>query len=121
MANPNLFLLYVKDPQQSGAFYERLLDRKPQSAFPSYVSFLLDGGTALGLWSTDAKDYKSGGSGHRSEVAFLVETESQVEDLHRKWATGGVRIEQSLHRAVFGLTFVALDPDGHRLRVCMPD
>ncbi len=121
MASPNLFLLYVKDPQKSCAFYEKLLERKPQSAFPSYVSFLLDNGTALGLWSTNAKDYKSGGSGHRTEVAFLVETETQVEDLHQKWSAEGVHIEQALHHAVFGLTFVALDPDGHRLRVCMPD
>lgn len=32
-----------------------------------------------------------------------------------------VIIEQPLHEAVFGLTFVASDPDGHRLRVCTPD
>ena len=32
-----------------------------------------------------------------------------------------VAIEQALHVAVFGLTFVATDPDGHRIRVCMPD
>ncbi|WP_438279737.1 hypothetical protein [Pseudomonas alabamensis] len=30
-------------------------------------------------------------------------------------------IEQPLYEAVFGLTFVAVDPDDHRLRVCMPD
>ncbi|KPA91423.1 hypothetical protein PF66_02306 [Pseudomonas asplenii] len=29
-------------------------------------------------------------------------------------------IEQPLHHAAFGLTFVALDPDGYRLRVCLP-
>ncbi|WP_411566236.1 VOC family protein [Pseudomonas orientalis] len=121
MKSPNLFLLYVKDPQKSRVFYECLLDRKAQSAFPSYVSFLLDNGTALGLWSTGAKDFKSGGSGNRSEVAFLVETEVQVESLHQQWTAKGFDIEQSLHHAVFGLTFVALDPDGHRLRVCMPD
>ncbi|HDS1818028.1 TPA: VOC family protein [Pseudomonas putida] len=121
MKSPNLFLLYVQDPQKSCVFYERLLGRKAQAAFPSYVSFLLDNGTALGLWSTGAKDYKSGGSGNRSEVAFLVKTETQVETLHQQWAAWGVYIEQPLHDAVFGLTFVALDPDGHRLRVCIPD
>ncbi len=121
MKSPNLFLLYVKNPEKSCDFYENLLDRKAQSVFPSYVSFLLDNGVALGLWSTDAKDYKSGGSGHRSEVAFLVETEAQVKNLHQQWTAEGVCIEQPLHHAVFGLTFVALDPDGHRLRVCMPD
>lgn len=33
----------------------------------------------------------------------------------------GAVVEQPLHHAAFGLTFVALDPDGHRLRVCLPD
>lgn len=33
----------------------------------------------------------------------------------------GVVIEQDLQEAVFGLTFVALDPDGHCIRVCMAD
>lgn len=31
------------------------------------------------------------------------------------------RILHNLHEAVFGLTFVAIDPDGHRIRVCIPD
>lgn len=121
MNSPNLILLYVQDPQRSCVFYEQLLGIKAQAAFPTYVSFLLDNGLALGLWSTSARDYKSGGSGNRSEVAFLVETETQVEALHQQWAAWGVCIEQPLHDAVFGRTFVALDPDGHRLRVCMPD
>ncbi|WP_219995112.1 VOC family protein [Pseudomonas sp. SGAir0191] len=102
-------------------FYERLLGQKAQSEFPSYVSFLLDNGSALGLWSTKAKDYRSGDTGHRSEIAFLVETEAQVKILHQQWSTSGIYIEQPLHHAVFGLTFVALDPDSHRLRVCLPD
>lgn len=121
MNHPNLFLLYVQDPQESCAFYERLLGIKPESAFPNYVSFSLDSGVALGLWSTSAQDYRSGGSGHRAEVAFLVETTEQVKALQQQWMDWGVDIEQPLHNVAFGLTFVALDPDGHRLRVCMPD
>jgi hypothetical protein len=51
----------------------------------------------------------------------MIEGEQAVRDLRQKWGEQGVTIEQDLHEAVFGLTFVALDPDGHRIRVCMPD
>lgn len=61
------------------------------------------------------------GKGHRSELAFMVPNEEQVHALRNDWKKFGVKIEQDLHEAAFGLTFVALDPNGHRIRVCMPD
>ncbi len=51
----------------------------------------------------------------------MVSDEQTVRDLHKQWKEFGVTIEQELHEAVFGITFVALDPDGHRIRVCIPD
>jgi predicted enzyme related to lactoylglutathione lyase len=121
MPTPNLFLLYVDDPATSAGFYERILDRAPTANFPTYVAFAFDRGMTLSLWSKQAKNFVSDGSGHRSEVAFMVPDKDAVKALHERWVAAGVAIEQPLHEAVFGLTFVALDPDGHRLRVCMPD
>lgn len=51
----------------------------------------------------------------------MVPNEEEVRSLRDEWKELGVQIEQDLHEAVFGLTFVALDPDGHRIRVCIPD
>jgi len=51
----------------------------------------------------------------------MVQDEQTVRELREHWGEMGVAIEQDLHEAVFGLTFVALDPDGHRIRVCIPD
>ena len=51
----------------------------------------------------------------------MVSDENEVRRLRDHWGKLGVSIEQDLHEAVFGLTFVALDPDGHRIRVCIPD
>lgn len=51
----------------------------------------------------------------------MVKDDAEVERLHAEWRKAGVPIEQELATAVFGRTFVALDPDGHRLRVCTPD
>ena len=120
MITPNLFILYVSDPQKSAKFYE-ILFGKPPVGFPTYQVFEFESGLTLGLWSTSAKNFVSDGTGHRSELAFQVENVEIVKDLYRKWQEDGVEIEQELEEAVFGLTFVALDPDGHRIRVNLPD
>lgn len=121
MLTPNLMIFYVQDPLKSAPFYEKIFSLKPVASFPTFVAFTFDNGLTFSLWSTQAKDFISGGTGHRAELSFLVPDEQAVTDLRKKWGEFGVEIEQDLHKAVFGLTFVALDPDGHRIRVCIPD
>lgn len=121
MLVPNLLLFYVKNPLESALFYEKIFSRKPIASFPTYVAFSFENGLTFSLWSTQASNFVSGGTGHRSELSFMVEDEDQVRELREQWRALGVLIEQDLHEAVFGLTFVALDIDGHRIRVCIPD
>ena len=121
MLTPNLLLLYVKNPMESAVLYEKIFKIKPVASYPSYVAFSFANGFNFSLWSTQAQNFVSGGSGHRCELAFMVPNEDEVGALRNAWKELGVQIEQDLHEAVFGLTFVALDPDGHRIRVCMPD
>ena len=121
MLTPNLLLFYVQNPLESALFYEKIFSKKPLVSFPTYVAFSFENGFTFSLWSTQAKNFVSGGTGHRSELSFMVKDEQTVRELRKKWGGMGVTIEQDLHEAVFGLTFVALDPDGHRIRVCMPD
>lgn len=118
---PNLIIFYVKDPQKSAEFYEKIFEMKPVDSYPTWVTFTFNNGLCFGLWSTKAKDFLSEGNGHRSELSFMINNEQSVRDLYNKWIALGVTIEQKIHEAVFGVTFVALDPDGHRIRVCMPD
>ncbi len=121
MLIPNLLLFYVQNPLESALFYEKIFSKKPVASYPTYVAFSFENGLTFSLWSTQAKNFVSGGSGHRSELAFMVKDEQEVRELRKLWGELGVTIEQDLHEAVFGLTFVALDPDGHRIRVCIPD
>ncbi|WP_331374909.1 VOC family protein [Sinorhizobium chiapasense] len=121
MLKPNLILLYVQNPAESSAFYSRLFGRQPSASFPTYVAFDFDGGLSFGLWSMSAENFQASGEGNRTELAFMVEDDAAVERLYDAWCREGVTIEQELMTAVFGRTFVALDPDGHRLRVCTPD
>ncbi len=122
MLTPNLLLLYVQNPMESAKFYEKIFKTKPVASFPTYVAFSFTNGFTFSLWSTEAENFVSGGQGHRSELAFMVPSEEdQVRALRNEWKEFDVQIEQDLHEAVFGLTFVALDPDNHRIRVCMAD
>ncbi|OSN08506.1 VOC family protein [Lonsdalea iberica] len=118
---PNLFILYVSNPPISSKFYQKLFDKEPDVVLPSWAAFSFDNGLNLGLWSTNAHDFASCGEGNRTEISFMVENIQVVDELYQRWMTLGVQIEQEPKQAVFGKTFVALDPDGHRLRVCIPD
>ncbi|WP_165690854.1 hypothetical protein [Consotaella salsifontis] len=40
-----------------------------------------------------------------------------MKALHETWKADGIAIAQGPQAADFGLNFLALDPDGHRIRV----
>lgn len=83
--------------------------------------FRLDSGLMLGLWSkenvTPAVDAVSGGS----ELAFTLAQPQEVEEYYQRWLALGLPILQTPVQMCFGYTFVARDPDGHRLRVFSND
>lgn len=121
MAKANLIILYVADPLASVDFYRRLLDKEPLVSFPTFSSFELQDGFVLGLWAQDTVLPPPSKIGNRCELAFMVKDEAAVREHYEKWKSAGLTILQELTRMDFGPTFVALDPDGHRLRVCLFD
>ncbi|MDG3575593.1 VOC family protein [Rhizobium sp. YJ-22] len=121
MANPNLFILYVKDPAASARFYRKLLGREPAVAAPNFVAFPLDGEFTLGLWRQEKVEPPTAGGEARSEVAFMIPGDNAIAKTFEDWKAAGHEILQPLTVMDFGPTFVIADPDGHRLRVCEPD
>lgn len=121
MMIPNLFILYVASPHLSSDFYQNLFEKEPDVKLSTWASFSFDNGLNLGLWSTKAHDFVSGGEGNRTELSVMVKNIQTLDALYQRWIRNGVQIEQEPKQAVFGKTFVALDPDGHRIRVCIPD
>jgi predicted enzyme related to lactoylglutathione lyase len=119
MPDPNFVILYVKSPADSVAFYADLLGKAPLQASPSFAMFALDGGTMLGLWAAHAVEPAATAVGG-SEIAFAVGGTDTVKSLHATWSAKGLKIAQTPTGMDFGFTFVALDPDGHRLRVFAP-
>jgi catechol 2,3-dioxygenase-like lactoylglutathione lyase family enzyme len=117
MQSPNFFILYVDNPGRSAAFYQDLLARAPVQSSPTFVLFALDAGVMLGLWSRPNVEPAAKGTGGGHEVCFPVEGKARVDELHADLSKRGLAIAQAPVEMDFGYTFVALDPDRHRLRV----
>ncbi len=94
--NPNFILLYVESPISSAAFYETLLGRPPIEASANFVMFVLKDGLMLGLWARhDVAPAATNGAAQGSEVAFTVEGDAKVDELHAQWRQKGVTIAQA--------------------------
>lgn len=117
MTTPNFIILYVDKPEQSGAFYSALLGRRPVETSPTFVLFVLDNGFKLGLWSRHTVEPAAATAGGGAEIVFALDTPDAVDATHANWAGRGLNILQTPTDLDFGRTFVALDPDNHRLRV----
>ncbi|SBW10478.1 Glyoxalase/bleomycin resistance protein/dioxygenase [uncultured delta proteobacterium] len=120
MSDPSFFMLYVDNPPSSAAFYSRLLGRDPVEASPTFAMFALDSGCKLCLWSRHTVKPEAAGAGGGGETAFALEGNDAVDAAHAAWKAMGVCILQEPTAMEFGYTFVALDPDNHRLRVFAP-
>ncbi|WP_133127067.1 VOC family protein [Legionella nagasakiensis] len=117
MIYPNTIILYVDSPAISAAFYANLLDQQPSESSPTFALFVLGNGIKLGLWSKHTVEPMADMTGGGGELAFSVDHTSVVDELYTRWKHKKLTITQSPTKMDFGYTFVALDPDGHRLRV----
>lgn len=107
-------LLFVENPQASGVFYRELLNKNPVEESPTFVLFALENGVMLGLWSRHTAEPSVSAAGGGSEIAFSHEN---VDELYKEWVDLEIPMAQVPTDMDFGRTFVALDPDGHRIRV----
>jgi predicted enzyme related to lactoylglutathione lyase len=120
MPDPNFVILYVESPAASAAFYADLLEHPPVEASPTFAMFRLASGTMLGLWSRATVAPAPSAQPGSVEIAIAVDADATVDRLHASWKERGLAIAQPPTAMDFGHTFVALDPDGHRLRVFAP-
>ena len=120
MPNFNFVLLYVDNPPASAAFYGSLLGRPPIETSPTFAMVPLAEGVMLGLWARATVAPAATAPAGGSEIAFTVADAAAVDATHADWKKRGLAIAQAPVDLDFGHTFVALDPDGHRLRVFVP-
>jgi catechol 2,3-dioxygenase-like lactoylglutathione lyase family enzyme len=120
MTDPSFVLLYVENPTASAAFYADLLGKPPVEQSPGFAMFALDSGVMLGLWARRGVTPAPAAAPGAGELAFTVADAAAVRAAHEGWSRRGLRIVQPPVDLDFGHTFLALDPDGHRLRVFCP-
>jgi catechol 2,3-dioxygenase-like lactoylglutathione lyase family enzyme len=118
----NFILLHVSDPTRSADFYADLLGAPVVEQSGTFAMLPLREGVMLGLWRRDTVEpSSSGGAPGCCEVTFKVADDAAVAITHDAWERRGLTIAQPPTRMDFGTTFVAFDPDGHRLRVYAPE
>jgi catechol 2,3-dioxygenase-like lactoylglutathione lyase family enzyme len=121
MTNPkfSFVLLYVDNPPASAIFYAGLLGIDPIETSPTFAMLPAAPGVMLGLWSKHAVIPAATMPGG-SEFALTVPDAAAVDATHDAWVAHGLPIAQAPSTLDFGRTFVALDLDGHRIRVFAP-
>jgi catechol 2,3-dioxygenase-like lactoylglutathione lyase family enzyme len=117
MVDFSFVLLYVDNPPTSARFYADLIGLPILEQSPTFAMLPLRDGVMLGLWSRDTVEPKAASKAGAGEVAFTVADATVVNATHADWLKRGLTIAQAPTQMDFGHTFVALDPDGHRLRV----
>ncbi len=121
MFRPNSIILYVDNVDASTTFYKKILEKEPAETFDDFVLFVLGDTFALGLQSKRAITPNPQDSFGGFELCVNNATPEEVDTLFQTWKQQGIAIAQEPEDIGFGRTFVALDPDGHRLRVCATD
>ena len=118
---PNSIILYVSDVEVSTTFYREILGHGPIKTYPGFSVFALSDDVTLGLQAADeiepaAEPYVGG-----VELSLSDVEHADVDRLHAQWKMLGIPMVLEPTVLEFGYTFVATDPDGHRLRVCAID
>ncbi len=109
-------ILYVQDVALSEAFYQKLLQLQAVESSPGFALFIINPNLKLGLWRS-ASVVPAATAAGGCELGFTLTTPEQVDQCHAAWQAAGITILQAPTTMDFGYTFVACDPDGHRLRV----
>ena len=116
MLEPTAVVLYVDNLAISSQFYQDLLGIKPEEASPTFHSFALSNGMSLGLkakYSVEPPADKNGSG----ELAFTLDNNKKIDALFAEWQEKEINMALPPTIVPYGYTFVALDPDGNRLRV----
>ncbi len=118
---PNSIILYVDNVARSTQFYAEILGNEPIEKFQDFTVFALADDFILGLQSKHCIDPKPENQIGGFELCLSDVTIQAVDRIYTDWKTRQIPMALEPVMLDFGYTFVALDPDGHRLRVCATD
>jgi predicted enzyme related to lactoylglutathione lyase len=116
MLEPSAIVFYVNDLAISSHFYQELLGIDVEELSPTFRRFNLSNGMIIGLKDKHTAHLTMVGNGG-CELAFTAANHEQVDALFLAWQQQGISIKEPPTNVSFGYTFIAVDPDGNRLRV----
>ncbi|EKB22788.1 VOC family protein [Aeromonas veronii] len=120
MLVPQFTILYVTNPTRSALFYRELFGREPVEESPTFAMFVFESGAKLALWSSATVEPAVTQTAGAMELAFALPDDDAVDRLSAEWLERGLTLIQAPTKMEFGYTCMALDPDGHRLRLYCP-
>lgn len=110
-------VLYVEDVQRSMAFYAKAFNCEPQLLSPTFAALHFANNVKITLKQIDALTPVSTVKGGGTELSIPVTDREMLDSLFDKWSQQGVEFAQEREESVYGINFVAVDPDGHRIRI----
>jgi len=117
MNGSDTLLLYVANVSHSVGFYTSLLDQAPVEESATFALFILPSGLAMGLWASTGVQPVPLAGGGGCELGFKAADPDAIDQMCLAWKAKGAVIALPPSDLEFGRSFVALDPDGHRLCV----
>ncbi|AFJ46857.1 VOC family protein [Shimwellia blattae] len=121
MFKPDSVILYVDNVDVSTEFYTVIFGEGPIEAFPGFSVFSLKDGFILGLQTRHDIEPKPQPAFGGFELCLSDISIEEVDAIYHDFKTRNVPMALQPCRLEFGYTFVALDPDGHRIRLCATD
>lgn len=111
------FVLYVENIEISKNFYTNTFECDGEVLSPTFISFSLGDGVSIELKQLAQVSPKAHITGGGTELSLMVDNSKVLHHLYEQWENKGVKFIQTPVELIFGITFVAIDPDGHRIRV----
>ncbi|NAZ53689.1 glyoxalase [Vibrio toranzoniae] len=111
------FVLYVADIHRSMDFYAKAFDCKPKLLSPTFAALDFADNVKITLKQADFLTPASTVKGGGTEISMPLADKETLENLYEAWTEKGIQFEQAPKESVYGINFVAVDPDGHRIRI----
>lgn len=110
-------VLYVENIKLSMAFYEEVFECQPKLLSPTFAVLEFAENVKITLKQVNALTPSSSVRGGGTELSIPATSRADLDNLFKQWKQLGVEFAQEREESVYGVNFVALDPDRHRLRV----
>ncbi|WP_341661806.1 glyoxalase [Vibrio sp.] len=120
MLTIDTYVLYVENIQISQGFYTKVLGCESRSLSPTCMEIKFANNMSVLLKQNSNLVPTSRITGGGAELSILVEDQTKLESLYHSWKKQSVDFAQDPKELSYGVSFVALDPDEHRIRVTIP-